>query len=461
MLQKVLSTIDEYQMFQKGDKVIVGVSGGPDSMCLLHILYLLKEKMHIEIVVAHVNHCLRGNEADEDEIYVEEYCKKMNIEYYSKRIDINSIALEKNISCETAGREARYDFFYELKKKLSAQKIAVAHNANDQAETVLMRIMRGTGLAGVVGIKPIRDNLVVRPIIRLTRREIESYCKDNRISTRIDKTNLESIYSRNKIRLELIPYMEKNFNSDIVNTINRFANILFKDNEYIDLVASDKYREYCALECGKIIMRKELFKEHEAIVSRVIRIALKELKGNLYNLETKHIYDIIHIQRGDTGKRVTLPENLVAINNYGNINMYMYVPPVNKEKKEFVLEIGEKYFIKEKNLFLKIEIQTKGEEYNLKGNNFTKYFDYEKIKGQITFRYRRQGDKFQPIGMLGTKKLKDIFMDLKIPKEERDEIPLICFGDEIAWVWGYRISEKFKIDKDTNKILRIQFRRGE
>lgn len=461
MLLKVLSTIDKYQMFEKGDKVIIGVSGGPDSMCLLHMLYLLKEKLHIEIVVAHVNHCLRGNEADDDERYVEEYCKEINVEFYNKIIDINSIALEKNISCETAGREARYDFFYELKRKLSAQKIAVAHNANDQAETVLMRIMRGTGLAGVIGIKPIRDSFVVRPIIRLTREEIESYCKDNKINARIDKTNLESIYSRNKIRLELIPYMEKNFNSDIVNTINRFANILFKDNEYIDLVANDKYKEYCALECGKIIIRKKLFEEHEAIMSRVIRIALKKLKGNLYNLETKHIYDIIHVQKGGTGKKITLPECLVATNNYGDIHMYIHVPSMDKEKKEFVLEIDKKYLIKEKNLFLKVEIQTKEEEYNLKGNNFTKYFDYQKVKGEITFRYRRQGDKMQPIGMKGTKKLKDIFMDLKVPKEERDEMPLICFGDEIAWVLGYRISEKFKIDKDTNKILKIQFKKGE
>ncbi|WP_102399467.1 tRNA lysidine(34) synthetase TilS [Haloimpatiens massiliensis] len=461
MLQKVLSTIDEYQMFKKGDKVIVGVSGGPDSMCLLHMLYLLKEKLHIEIVVAHINHCLRGNEADDDERYVKEYCKKINVQYYSKRIDINSIALEQNISCETAGRDARYNFFYELKNKLVAQKIAVAHNANDQAETVLMRIMRGTGLAGAVGIKPIRDGIVVRPIIKLTRKEIESYCNDNKINARIDKTNFESIYSRNKVRLELIPYIEKNFNNDIVSTINRFANILFKDNEYIDLVASDKYKEYCTLEYGKIIVRKELFKEHEAILSRVIRIALKKLKGNLYNLETKHIYDIIHIQKGCTGKKINLPENLVATNNYGDIHMYVNISTVNKEKKELTLEMDKKYLIKEKNLYLKIEIQTKEEEYNLKGNNFTKYFDYEKVKGEITYRYRRQGDKFQPIGMRGTKKLKDIFMDLKVPKEERDEIPLICFGDEIAWVWGYRISEKFKIDKNTKKILKIQFKRGE
>ncbi|WP_138203410.1 tRNA lysidine(34) synthetase TilS [Haloimpatiens lingqiaonensis] len=460
MLQKVLNTIREYQMFHKGDKVIVAVSGGPDSMCLLHMLYLLREDLGIEIAAAHLNHCLRGEEADNDERYVEEYCKKINVEFYSKRVDINKVALEKNISCETAGREERYEFFYELKEKLKAQKIAVAHNANDQAETVLMRLMRGTGLAGAVGIKPIRDNLVVRPIIRLTRGEIESYCEDNGINARIDKTNLQNIYSRNKIRLELIPYMEKNFNKDIVNTINRFANLTWKDNEYIDLSAKDKYKEYCGSECGRIILRKELFKEHEAILSRVLRIALNELKGNLYDLETKHIYDIIHIQKGDTGKQITLPNNIIVANNYGDIHLYKYVP-IEREEKQFMLEIGENYKIEGYKISLEMEICSKEQEYNLKVNNFTKYFDYDKIKGKITLRYRKPGDKFQPIGMKGTKKLKDLFMDLKIPKEKRDRIPLICFENEIAWVFGYRISEKFKIDNNTKKVLKIQFKRGE
>ena len=199
-------------MFNDGDKVIVAVSGVPDSICLLHILNSLKRQLNIELCVAHINHCLRGDESDKDEIYVKNFCESLNIEFRSKSVDINKIIETQNISCESAGRNARYDFFNSLREELNAQKIAIAHNANDQAETVLMRIMRGTGLEGLVGIKPIRDNIFVRPLINSTRQEIEEYCFTENINPRIDKTNLETIYSRNKVRLELIPYIQKNFN---------------------------------------------------------------------------------------------------------------------------------------------------------------------------------------------------------------------------------------------------------
>lgn len=461
MVNKVLETIKEYNMFQDKDKVIVAVSGGPDSMCLLYMLYKLKEKLNIELVAAHLNHCLRGKDADDDEQYVKEFCEKIGVEFYSKRVDINKISKEKNISCETAGREERYNFFYELKDKLNAQKIAVAHNANDQVETVFMRIMRGTGLSGLTGIKPIRDSIVVRPIIKLNRKEIELYCKDNHISTRIDKTNLENIYSRNKIRLELIPYIQKNFNEDIINTVNRFANLVSNDNEYMELVAQDKYRIYCHKKQNKIVLSKKLFKEHKAIVTRVIRNALYELKGNIYNLEATHIYDIINIQKSPTGKKINLPQEIVVSNNYGDIHIYNNINYKSFNGDTIKINIGEEYFIKNNNLYIYSDIENRNIGKDFKGNDFIKYFDYDKINGEIILRYRKEGDRFNPIGMKGTKKLKDIFMDLKIPKEERDSIPLICFGNDIAWIWGYRISEKFKVDKNTKQILKIQFKRGE
>ena len=175
MMETVLKTIEQNKMFNEGDRVIIAVSGGPDSIALLHILNALKSRLKITLFVAHVNHCLRDDESDGDEEYVKNFCKKLNIEFRSKRVNIEKISKLKNISHESAGREERYEFFKELKEQLAAQKIAIAHNSNDQAETVLMRIMRGTGMEGLVGIKPVRDNIFVRPLINNTRYEIEKY----------------------------------------------------------------------------------------------------------------------------------------------------------------------------------------------------------------------------------------------------------------------------------------------
>ena len=230
MIEDVLNTIKIYNMFNKGDKVIIAVSGGPDSISLLYLLHSLKDKLHISLAVAHVNHSLRGAESDKDEAYVKEFCNKFSIDCFVRKADILKREEEKGISCETAGREVRYEFFSELLKEIKADKIALAHNANDQAETVLMRIMRGTGMEGLVGIKPIRDKIFIRPLINIKREEIEKYCLENHLQPRIDKSNMEKIYNRNKIRLELIPYMQQNFNMDIITTINRLSCTINIDN---------------------------------------------------------------------------------------------------------------------------------------------------------------------------------------------------------------------------------------
>lgn len=448
-------------MLNMGDKVIVAVSGGPDSICLLHILHTLKGKFNLELIAAHVNHCLRGEEADKDEKYVEEYCKSKGIQYFSKRVDINRLALEKNMSSESAGREARYEFFHQLMEMHSADKIALAHNANDQAETVLMRMMRGTGIEGLVGIKPVRENIFIRPLINITRGEIEKYCNENNLEPRIDKTNLENIYTRNKVRLELIPYIKENFNEDIVNTLNRLSQTVSIDNDYLEYISEQSYKKYCDKNYEKVIIDKDAFKEHEAVITRVIRRALLSLKGNLYNFEKVHIYDIIHVQNNATGKKVILPQNIIAQNNYGNIELYI---KEENEKvcldKEYTFEINSSQVIEKLNMVVTLNILKNKEKINVKEQTYVKYFDFDKINGEIILRKRRDGDRFTPLGMRGSKKLKDLFIDLKIPQTERDSIPLICFGEDIAWIVGYRLSDKFKITKDTKNILEIKIERG-
>nr|WP_272509088.1 tRNA lysidine(34) synthetase TilS [Clostridium ganghwense] len=448
-------------MFNRSDKVVVAVSGGPDSICLLHILYTLKNELDITLVGAHVNHCLRGEEAYKDEEYVKEFCKSIGIECFVKRVDVHKLSKEKNISCELAGREVRYEFFNEILHKIDGQKIAVAHNANDQAETVLMRIIRGTGMEGLVGIKAVRDDIYVRPILHISRKEIEHYCLINNLNARIDKTNLENIFTRNKIRLELIPYIEQNFNKDIVKVLNRLADTMKKDNNYINEVSLQKYRKYCKSNREKVIIYKEAFEEDESILTRIVRMALNDLKGDLRNVEKIHIYDIINIQKHSTGKVIMLPNNIEVLNNYGDIHLYIRKNNKVSNNEEYKLSIDNQNNLEEMGLNISLRLIEDDISLDLKPNKLIKYFDYDKISGDIKLRYRKNGDKITPLGMKGSKKLKDLFIDLKIPKDERDNIPLICFGEEIAWVVGYRISNKFKTDENTQNILQIKIEREE
>ncbi|SCN23144.1 tRNA(Ile)-lysidine synthase [Clostridium sp. N3C] len=470
MLQKVINYIDQYNMLHNGDKVIVALSGGPDSMCLVHILKKLQERYNIKLYAAHVNHCLRGAEADADEEYVRGFCKNANIDFYSKRIDINELARITNTSTETAGREARYAFFNELKEKLGANLIALAHNANDQAETILMRIIRGTGMEGLRGIRPVRDGIYIRPILILTREEIEEYCRINKLNPRIDKSNFEKIYNRNKIRLELIPYLQENFNKDILNTVNRLSEIISKDQDYLEEVAEKKYKEYCSIIGEKIGLDQQLINEHEAIVTRVIRRALKDIKGDLKNIELVHINEIMELFSMGTGKMITLPEGIIAEKVYTEIFFYKKKGNnlSNELKDEIIIFDKEKFqqpsivkAIDGMNVKISLRIVTKDEVVDFSQDPYKKYFDYDKINRYISIRTRQEGDRFTPYGMKGSKKLKDLFIDLKIPKEERNTLPLVCFDKEIAWIVGYRVSNKYIVTKNTNYILEIKIEKGE
>jgi tRNA(Ile)-lysidine synthase len=465
---KVLKYVEENFMIEKGDSILVALSGGPDSVCLLHILYSLSKKMNIFLYAAHVNHCLRGEEAIKDEKYAEELCKRLNIPFYCKRVDIKSISKERGVSTELAGRDERYKFFDELKENLSINKIAIAHNANDQAETLIMRIIRGTGLEGLVGIKPIRDSVYIRPILCLTRKEIEQYCNEQNLNPRIDQTNYEEIYSRNKIRLKAIPFIQENFNKDIVSTLNRLAYMCNMDNEFIESKVDEKYQEFCKDEGQCFYICKEGFDEFEALVTRIIRRALMNFSGIQYNFEMKHVYDIISLQKGESGKSINLPNGIKAINVYGNVKLEKV-----KEKIDFkainqyifnISEVDEKFVNKEIKLeqfgyYMNLEIIKLEKKINFSNEQLVKYFDYDKIKEKIIIRSRADGDKIIPLGMRGRKKLKDIFINEKIPKDVRDRTPIVIFDDEIAWVVGVKVSDIFKVTKDTKNILKINFYR--
>ena len=231
--EKILKTIEEYNLIENGDKIVVGVSGGPDSICLVDILNEIKndKKIDFEIVICHINHMIR-EEAKEDQEFVKEYAVSKNIPFYSKEVDVAKLAQDKKISTEEAGRNVRYEFFQEILQKINGNKIATAHTKNDNAETVLMNLLRGSGTSGLKGISPIRDKKYIKPLIEITREEVEEYCRENKLNPRYDKTNQENIYTRNKVRNILIPLIKKEFNPNIIETIDRLSKLITKDNEY-------------------------------------------------------------------------------------------------------------------------------------------------------------------------------------------------------------------------------------
>lgn len=316
MNQKVLETIRKYNLIEDGDKIVLGVSGGPDSICMLDNLRELKEEQIIEfeIYVAHINHMIR-EEAIDDEKYVQEYCKKYNIECFVKRADVQKIASEKKIGTEEAGRKVRYDFFEEVLQKKESNKIAIAHNKNDKIETIIMHLLRGSGLSGLKGIEPIRDNKYIRPLLECERTEIEQYCEDKKLNPRIDKTNFENEYTRNKIRNIVIPYIKKEFNPNIIQTLSRLSDLAADESNYIELQTQKTFEKILiAKEKEQITLNlKEFNKQDKVIKNRLILYTTKELMGSTQGIEKIHIEDIIKLCQNNVGNKFLTPNKNLKV----------------------------------------------------------------------------------------------------------------------------------------------------
>ena len=323
MEQKVLNTIKEYKLIENGDRVIVGVSGGPDSISLLNVLNKFqKDKIiNFEIIVAHINHQIR-EEADSDEEYVKEYCEKNQIKCYTKRIDVIKYANNNKMGLEEAGRKIRYDFFDEILKKENANKIAIAHNKNDKAETIIMNIIRGSGISGLRGIEPIREGKYIRPIIDCERYEIEKYAEDNKLNPRIDKTNFENDCTRNKIRNIVLPYVKKEFNSNIIETLNRLSLVAIEEDEYIKKQVVETYNRIKIEETlGQIVLNLKEFNLKDMLIRKKLLIyTISKLLGNSQNIEKVNIEDIIKMCEKNVGNKFLMPnKNIKILVNKGKI----------------------------------------------------------------------------------------------------------------------------------------------
>ena len=315
MKQKVIETIEKYNLIKSGDKIVLGVSGGPDSITMLDILKDLKETMNFEIYVVHVNHMIRGQDAINDQKYVENYCNKNNIEFYTKAIDVQEIAKSKKIGVEEAGRIARYEAFEEILKKTNSNKIATAHNKNDKVETIIMHILRGSGVSGLKGISPIRDNKFIKPLIECSREEIEKYCEINKLNPCIDKTNFENSYTRNKIRNIVIPYIKEQFNPNIVETIERLSEVISSEDEYISEITQKEYEKLLiSKQENQIeIKLKEFNILDNVIKSRLILLVVKNIFGSIQGIEKINIVDIIKLCKNNIGNKFLMPNKNLKV----------------------------------------------------------------------------------------------------------------------------------------------------
>lgn len=318
MKEKVLETIKKYNLIQNGDKIVLGVSGGPDSISMLDILNEIRidktNNLDFNIVVAHVNHMIR-EEAGEDLEFVKNFCNKIGVEFYSKSIDIQKIANTDKIGTEEAGRNARYEFFDEILEKENANKIAIAHNKNDKIETIIMNMLRGSGIAGLKGIEPIKNNKYIRPLIECERFEIEEYCAQNGIEPRIDRTNFENVYTRNKVRNIVIPFIKKEFNPNIIQTMDRLSDLVKEEDEYLENVVEEKYKEYVQQEEKKqIVMDLKGFNKQEKVIkSRLLLYTISRLFGTTKGIEKIHIEDIIKLCEKNIGNKYLTPNKNIKV----------------------------------------------------------------------------------------------------------------------------------------------------
>ncbi len=318
LLTEVLNTIKKYNLIEDGDRLVLGVSGGPDSISMLNILNDIRidKKLHInfDIIVAHVNHMIR-EEAVDDEKFVEDFCKKIGVDFYSKSIDVQKIANNKKIGTEEAGRNARYEFFDEILEKTNSNKVAIAHNKNDKVETIIMNVLRGSGVSGLKGIEPIKNNKYIRPLIECERFEIENYCKEKNIEARIDRTNFENVYTRNKVRNIIIPYIKTEFNPNIIQTMDRLSELVKEEDEYLENVVKEEYSKMVIeKESKQIVMNLKMFNKQEKVIkSRILLYTISELLGTTKGIEKIHIEDVIKMCSNNIGNKYLTPNKNIKI----------------------------------------------------------------------------------------------------------------------------------------------------
>ena len=468
-LIKVRKYMEQFNMAEKGESVIVGISGGADSVCLYKILLELKKYFDIDIIAVHIHHGIRGDEADRDMNFVENMCKNDGVKFKCYKYNVPEYAKANGLSEEEAGRTLRYKAFDEVAKELISNgrsvKIAVAHNRNDSAETFIHNLCRGSGLKGLAGI-PYKNGSIIRPVLCLTREEIERYLSEHNIAHIDDSTNFTEDYTRNKIRHRVLPYLNENINDNSISHICQAADELREIEDYLSEITNYAYENIVSEHNNCIyINRKALADEKEIIQKRVVRVCIEKAAGKLKDITRKHIEDVIDLCDRQTGRYIMLPYGIIARVQYENIilereNINKIRDEKNIEKdirKDGVYTLGDEEFdvriidVEKEKINIKFLINQLKNYQNL----YTKCFDYDKIQFTVQLRYRESEDYLVINAKGQRKKLKSFFVDNKIPAEKRGMIPVFADGSHIIWIVGHRISEEYKVTEDTRHLLII------
>lgn len=453
-INKVRLTIARHGMIDRGDRIIVALSGGPDSVCLLDMLHRLSDELEIGLIAAHYDHGLRGNEDAFETKLSKDIASSMDVPFEDEKA---SVDLKDASSLEERAREARYGFLEKVRVKHGAHKIAMGHNLNDQAETVIMRLLRGSGPSGLVGIPPVRDGVIIRPLIEITRDEITDYLKLRGLPFAVDSSNRSTVHLRNSIRHELMPKLLE-YQPNLLERLGVLSTIIRDENSFLESMAVEwvgKEAKKTALG-GISVPISSIRTIPDAFKHRVIREIFKRInKDNAYPMEYDHIDSIMKLPDNEKPQcSVDLPNGIMVSKAYEDL-IFSIKTAKKKTAFNYPLEGPGVYPLDATGQILTLEEIDRGEDIFKNRDSSTAYLNADKLQYPLVARSFTPGDRFVPLGMKGHRKVKDFFIDLKVPSEKRASTPILTSGDKIVWVCGYRIDERFKVTAETKKVLRV------
>ncbi|MDD3652689.1 MAG: tRNA lysidine(34) synthetase TilS [Desulfotomaculaceae bacterium] len=461
--KRVREYIERNRMVERGNNVVVAVSGGTDSVALLHLLYYLRHKLGISLHVAHLNHMFRGSESEADACFVADLAKRYHLPATIEAFDVPAYREEMRMSAQAAAREVRYRFLHKVAKSTGAAKVALAHQADDQAETVMINFLRGSGLPGLKGILPVRNDYLIRPLLMVRRYEIERYCADLQLPFRQDSSNLKKHYLRNRVRMNLLPMLENEYNPAMVSNLIRLGGICREEDEYMENQALRAYRKAMVASTGKISLSLDhMLKMPLAIRRRVLRLAWQAFTGTKRDLSYQHTEDALNLLNNNViGSVASLPIGVVATRAQRSLDLSVcldrqypsyYIYPLKVPGATYIPEIDRT--ISGSLLAGKVLPEPRSLPLN------EAVLDFDKLPSKLFVRRRQKGDVFCPYGQNSNVKLKDFLIKQRILREERDFLPLVCTPEEIVWVGGVRIGDKWKIGSGTKKVLHLKLTNG-
>ena len=461
LLEKVHNTVMSHRMLQSGDLVVVAVSGGPDSVALCHLLHRLRHSLKVELVVAHVHHGLRGAEADQDALFVENLSQQLSLPVVVQRLQVGSWQKEHGGSLQMAARALRYQCLHQVVAEKGASKIALGHNADDQAEEILLRILRGAGQRGLSGMDPCNHKGIIRPLLECHRHEIMAYLEGHGLAFRHDSSNLKPWCQRNLLRLELLPQLQQAFNSNLNATLLRTSKIFREEEGFWESHLASWLNEH-SLNHGDGGIRfpiRPLLETHPAMQKRLLRRVVQEVKGDLREFGFHHTEILLTLCRSPAANRqLDLPGEVRAEKSYDWVTVTLRHETV----EDFSFEISDHglHSFSPLNHSMEVALLTSGIPVEFRQDPNEAIMDLDRVSFPLTLRSSKPGDRFRPLGLGGSKKLKDFLIDAKIPKSQRRQIPILCSKDHIIWVVGHRLDDRVKLTSHTRRSLRFRYLEG-